>query len=104
MTSTAEDTLNDMAFVEVRAIEKLMEKTTQEMENAYTTIKRMETRIDNLDDKYREQNRDLKKAKRQASDLKKFVWSSDNPNIIELRGELLLTAKLIQDNTTTTKK
>ena len=104
MTKTAEDTLKDMAFIEVQAIEKELEKTLQEMENAYTTIKRMETRVDNLDENYRGQNRRLKKAKQQAADLKKFIWSSDNPNIVELRGQLLLAAKLIKDDTVKTKK
>ncbi len=98
MAKTAEQKVKDMAFAEVRAIEKEIEKTRTEMSNAVKTISRLEIKIDNLDDKLEVQNRSLRKAKRQAADLKKFVWSSDNPNIVELRGELLLTAKLIQDH------
>ena len=98
MAKTAEQKVKDMAFAEVQEIEKEIKKTCTEMDSAQATILRMETRIDNLDDKLDDQRRLLRKAKRQAADLKKFVWSSDNPNIVELRGELLLTAKLIQDH------
>lgn len=98
MTSTVKQALKDIAFIEVRAIEKSIEQTEKEMEDANKTIKRMETRIDNLDEKLYKQNKSLRSAKRQSADLKKFIWSSDNPNIVELRGELLLAAKLIKDD------
>jgi len=40
----------------------------------------------------------LERAKKQATVLKKFVWVSDNPNIVDLRNQLLLAAKLIKDH------
>lgn len=40
---------------------------------------------------------DLSRAKKELSKLKVDVWKSDNPNVVELRNQLLVAAKLIKD-------
>ena len=70
--------------------EKLIEKYTAEQDKMY----RLKTNRINQRDKLK---RKLAKAKREAANLKKFIWTSDNPNIVELRDQLLMAAKLIKE-------
>jgi len=50
-----------------------------------------------LDDELTDAEKSLTKTRRSAAKLKKSVWSSKDPNIVELRNQLLLAAKLIKD-------
>ncbi len=104
MAKTAEQTVKDMAFAEVQTIEKSIKKTVKEIRDSSNEIDRLEVKVDKLHDRHDRQKKSLEKAKRQATDLKRFVWTSDNPNIVELRSELLLAAKLLKDDTVKPKK
>ena len=87
----AKKTFDNLAKSEIRAIEKQIRQTVIKMNE-------LADEHDRLGKSHYKLTEELTEAKKQATQLKKFIWTSDNPNIVELRNEILLAAKLIKDN------
>ena len=97
------ETFDDLANAEVDAVQKRIDslqskdkKIKKQIQSLYTERERLEGQIDRARDS-------LSKAKKQSAKLKKLVWTSDNPNLVDLRNQILLAAKLIQDDQITKK-
>lgn len=99
----AKENFQDLVKDEVDAIEALIIKSIDELNEVMDKIDKYMARQAFIADKIRLLKINLTDAKKQAGMLKKFVWTSDNPNIVELRNELLLVAKLTKDLDTTKK-
>ena len=56
-----------------------------------------EDKVFSLDNDLGDAEKALTKTRKSAAKLKKSVWSSKDPNIVDLRNQLLLAAKLIKD-------
>lgn len=69
--------------------EKLIEKYEAEYEKIYELISAQ------IDERNKLRSK-LEETKREATNLKKFIWSSNDQNIVELRNQLLMAAKLIK--------
>lgn len=82
---------DDVSKAEIESIENNMIQTKEKMTILAEKHARLRVKYDGLEE-------DLDKARKQATNLKKFIWTSDDPNIATLRNEILLAAKLIKDN------
>lgn len=89
---------NDIIASEITGIECEIELIDKEIKKVHNQISRRRKEIITLSDRRQNKQRLLKRTKSQGTKLKKFVWSTDDPNIIELRNEILVTAKLIQES------
>lgn len=94
---TATETFDDLANAEIDAAKKRIDslerkdrKIKRQIESLYEEREHLENQIDHAYDS-------LNRAKKQSAKLKKLVWKSDNPNLVDLRNQILLAAKLIQD-------
>ncbi len=94
----AKKTFEDLAHAEINIIQKMIDENLRQAHEAVIEIERLREVVNTLDERHDSLIKDLDKAKRQSSKLKKFIWTSDDPNITELRNEILLAAKLVQDN------
>ena len=90
---------DDLASAEVDAIQKRIDKTEEERSRIIQQIEDLESKWQKLSDKNEQLQASLKKAQKQFTQLKRFNWTSDNVNIVDLRNQLLLAAKLIKDHT-----
>lgn len=88
----------DLTNTEVDAIQKKIDKALSDFEKVEQDQQTIYKKKEKLADKRYNLEKELKRAKRQSTRLKKFIWSSDNPNIVELRNQILLAAKLIIDH------
>lgn len=89
---------DDLINAEVDAIQKKIDKTLSDFNKAEQDQQTIYNKKEKLTDKRRLLEKSLKKAKNESTRLKRFIWSSDNPNIVELRNQILLVAKLIIDH------
>lgn len=87
----------DLTNTEVDAIQKKIDKALSDFDKAEQDQQAIYKKKEKLADKRRNLEKILKKAKNELTRLKRFVWTSDNPNIVELRNQILLAAKLIID-------
>lgn len=92
-----EETFNDLAYLEIDAAEKRVVSIESEIERIEKKIISLAKKGNRLEDELHDAEKTLGKTRRSAAKLKKSVWSSKDPNIIELRNQLLLAAKLIKD-------
>lgn len=92
-----EKTFDDLAYLEIDAAEKKVTSIESEIERIEKQIISLAKKGSRLEGELRDAEKTLKKTRRSATKLKKSVWSSKDPNIIELRNQLLLAAKLIKD-------
>ena len=99
--------LSDKDFINAEVItieESLANKDSEidEVTEEYLLARRQASKLDRHGDELRIQRKqlesDLKRAKDDLGKLKRSVWISDDPNVIELRNQLLLAAKLVKDN------
>ncbi len=84
-------TFDDVAQAEVDAVQKTIDLNKDQLIAAERKVSFLEKQREKL-------FVDLEVAKKQATHLKKFIWTSDDPNIVELRNQILLAAKLIKDS------
>lgn len=92
-----EETFNDLAYLEIDAAEKRVASIDSEIERTQKQVISLSEKVDRLEDELYDAEKTLREIRRSAAKLKKSVWSSKDPNIIELRNQLLLAAKLIKD-------
>lgn len=92
-----EKTFDDLAYLEIDASEKRVASIERDMKRTLKQIEKLRDKAFSLDNDLEDAEKALRKARRSAANLKKSVWSSKDPNIIELRNQLLLAAKLIKD-------
>jgi len=97
MTKKSNEIIDDMINTEVTKIEKNLENVREKISECENEIAIKKQKIRQLLEIEARYERDLEKAKKQMTKLKRSVWTSDNPNIVELRNQLLMTAKLIDD-------
>jgi len=90
--------VNDLITTEIDSIEKNLRRIHREMKKAVREIEKQRKILGDLESQQWSAEKNLKTAKNQLTKLKRSVWNSDNPNIVELRSQLLLAAKLIQDH------
>lgn len=90
-------TFNDLAYLEIDAAEKKVTSIESEIEGIEKQIISLAKKGNRLEDELHDAEKILTKTRRSAAKLKKSVWSSKDPNIVELRNQLLLAAKLIKD-------
>lgn len=95
--SEFKQTFDDLANLEVEGAEKRVASVEREMKRTLNQIERLRDKALSLDDDLEDAEKALRKARTAAAKLKKSVWSSKDPNIIDLRNQLLLAAKLIKD-------
>jgi len=93
----SEETFNDLAYLEIDAAGKRVASIESEIERTQKQVISFAEKVDRLEDELYDAEKALKEIRRSATKLKKSVWSSKDPNIIELRNQLLLAAKLIED-------
>ena len=89
---------NDAILAEVNAAERLVKKNQAQIRKAEREILKLESSISDLEIQQKTLIKNFENAKKQSARLKKFVWVSDDPNIVELRNQIMMAAKLIQDN------
>lgn len=87
----------DIIFLEIKRIERHIEDVLDEIEIINKKISELNKKKKQLYNKV-ETRRDLiQNVKKQGGELKRFVWASDDPNIIEMRNDILVAAKLIKE-------
>ena len=89
--------VDDLVTAEVDKLLKELQKNEREIKKSEREAIKLEKKIDGLHMDRRRIRTDLEKARNQLSTLKRYVWQSDNPNIVTLRNEILMAAKLIKD-------
>ncbi len=87
----------DLANAEINAVEAQIVKAQDDLRKIDDRLLEYNKKREKILDNLVSLRVSLEKAKKQATMLKKFVWTSDNPNIVDLRNQLLLAAKLIKD-------
>ena len=92
-----EKTFDDLAYLEIAAAKKKVISIEREIKKIQKQVISLGKKVDRLEDELCDAEKTLGKTRRSAAKLKKSVWSSKDPNIIELRNQLLLAAKLIKD-------
>jgi len=95
--SESKKTFDDLANLEIEAAEKKVVLIEREIKKTQKQIVNLVKKERQLDDELTDAEKSLTKTRRSAAKLKKSVWSSKDPNIVELRNQLLLAAKLIKD-------
>lgn len=90
-------TFDDLANLEIEGDEKRVASIEREIKRTLKQIEKLRDKVLSLDDDLEDAEKALRKARTSAAKLKKSVWSSKDPNIIDLRNQLLLAAKLIKD-------
>jgi len=95
--SESKQPFDDLAYLEIDAAEKKVTSIESEIERIEKQIISLAKKGDKLENELRDAEKTLGKTRRSAAKLKKSVWSSKDPNIIDLRNQLLLAAKLIKD-------
>lgn len=89
---------DDLTNAEIDAIQKKIDKASDDFENILVDQNEIYKKKEKLADKRYNLEQRLEKAKKESARLKRFIWTSDNPNIVELRNQILLAAKLIIDH------
>ncbi len=89
-------TFDDLANLEIKAAEKRVKSVKREIKKIRKQMENLDTKNSELFGDLRDAEKALRNAESQAATLKRSVWSSKDPNIIELRNQLLLAAKLIK--------
>lgn len=90
-------TFDDLANLEIEGVEKRVNTIKREIRKTQKQMKNLNNKESELYDDLRNAEKALRSTERQAATLKRSVWSSKDPNIIDLRNQLLLAAKLIKD-------
>lgn len=93
----AKKSLNDVAFAEVRAVERSIIQTTEEIDQTREELKTLRSERNRLGNERNKLTRKLNKVKKQPGVLKKLIWQSDDPEIVKLRNQLLLATKLVKE-------
>ena len=88
---------DDIVNAEVDAIQKQIDKAREARSGISKKIKDHEAERRRLSGRSEQLKKSLEHAKKESTRLKRFIWLSDNPNIVELRNQILLAAKLIID-------
>lgn len=94
---TSKKTFNDLANLEIEGAEKRVNSIKREIKKIQKQIHNLSDKELHLEDDLDDAEGALRKTHRSAAKLKKSVWSSKDPNIVDLRNQLLLAAKLIKD-------
>lgn len=91
------ENFQDLVDADIQAVETQIDQVGDDLIKAKEKISEANTRKRSIENRLESLRVDLSRAKKQAITLKKFVWQSDNPSIVELRNQLLLVAKLTND-------
>ncbi len=84
--------------VEIDNKDSEIEKTRTELELVSSRVSELRNRVEKLYGERTILQDNFKIAKDDLGKLKRSVWISDDPNVIELRNQLLLAAKLVKDD------
>jgi len=97
----AKKSANDVIWAEVHSIEERISVDNTSLEDMKLRSRLLQKQIDEFNQEVRKLKDQLKEKEKQAEtaliNLKKYVWESDSPEVIELRNELLLATKLTKD-------
>lgn len=93
----AKKSYNEITEAEVIAAQKEVNKNERQITKAEKQRDQLRKDIDRLENKQYDLVKTLERVKKESAQLKKFIWTSDDPNIVILRDQLLLAAKLIKD-------
>lgn len=91
-------TFDDLVQIEMDTIQSEIDKLQREQDKISKRIKDLEIQDDRLWRKAGRLTTSLGTAKKESAKLKRMAWKSDNPNVADLRDQLLLAAKNLQDS------
>ncbi|KKN00260.1 hypothetical protein LCGC14_1139510 [marine sediment metagenome] len=90
-------TFDDLIQMEMGTIQSEIDKLQREQNKISKRIKALEIQDDRLWRKAGRLTISLETAKKDSAKLKRMAWKSDNPNVVDIRDQLLLVAKKLQD-------